>query len=96
MIQHNAPHPGRILRYHIEGTNRTVTDIARGLGISRKVLSDILNSKAGITAEMAIRLSKAFHTSPELWVNLQSNFELSKALTAVDTSFVEEFEQVTN
>ena len=94
MIQHNAPHPGRILRYHVDATRKTVTDVAKGLGISRKVLSDILNGKAGITAEMAMRLAKAFHTSPELWVNLQSNFELSKAVKSVDTSSVEEFELV--
>jgi addiction module HigA family antidote len=93
MIQHNAPHPGSILKYEIEGTGKTITEVAEGLGISRKVLSQILNGRAGVTAEMAMRFAKAFHKSPELWVNLQKNYELSKALRETDVSKVKEFER---
>jgi addiction module HigA family antidote len=54
----------------------TVTAAAEALGVSRKTLSAILNGKAGISPEMAIRLSIAFATSPESWLNQQSQYEL--------------------
>jgi antitoxin HigA-1 len=79
MIQYNAPHPGSIIKLEVEGTGKTITEVAEGLGISRKVLSQILNGRASVTAEMAMRFAKAFHKSPEFYVNLQKNFELSKA-----------------
>ena len=72
MRMHNPPHPGKILRaLCIEPLGITVTDTAKALGISRKTLSTILNGRAGISPEMAIRLSKAFDTSAESWLNQQ-------------------------
>lgn len=80
MIQYNPPHPGEILRMdYLTPLELTVTDVAKGLGIARKNLSAILNGKAGISPEMALRLSEAFDTTPDLWLNLQSNYDLSKA-----------------
>ena len=77
MNMHNPPHPGQVLReLCIEPLGLTVTQAAEGLGVSRKTLSAILNGRAGISPEMAIRLSKAFETSPESWLNQQVQYDL--------------------
>lgn len=94
MIQHNPVHPGSILRLHVDATMKTIKEVAEGLKISRKVLSEILNGHAGISAEMAMRLAKAFHTSPEFWINMQKNYELSKAAQNIDTTDIVEFVRV--
>jgi antitoxin HigA-1 len=77
MKMHNPPHPGEILReLCIEPLGITVTRAAQALGVSRKTLSAILNGRAGISPEMAIRLSKAFDTSPESWLSQQLHYDL--------------------
>ncbi|MEJ8569825.1 HigA family addiction module antitoxin [Elongatibacter sediminis] len=77
MHMHNPPHPGEILReLCLEPLGITVTEAAEGLGVSRKTLSSILNGRAGISPEMAVRLSIAFGTSAESWLNQQSQFDL--------------------
>ena len=77
MLMHNPPHPGEVLReLCLEPLDLTVTAAAEALGVSRKTLSAVLNGKAGISPEMAIRLSIAFDTSAESWLNLQSQYEL--------------------
>lgn len=77
MKMHNPPHPGEVLRtLCIEPIGISVTDAAKGLGVSRKTLSAILNGRAGISPEMAIRLSKAFDTSAESWLNQQTQYDL--------------------
>lgn len=79
MLQFNPPHPGEILKMdYLEPLKLTVTDAANGLGIARKNLSAIVNGKAGISPEMAVRLSEAFDTTPDLWLNLQANYDLWK------------------
>jgi addiction module HigA family antidote len=73
-------HPGGILRRHyIEPLSMTVSGLAGVLGVSRKTLSEIVNEHASITPDMALRLSKAFKTTPELWLNMQRNFDLWQA-----------------
>ena len=77
MKMHNPPHPGEVLRQLcLEPLNLTVTDAARSLGVSRKTLSSILNGRAGISPEMAVRLSIAFNTSAESWLNQQLQYDL--------------------
>jgi addiction module HigA family antidote len=77
MKMHNPPHPGEVLRQLcLEPLNVTVTDAARSLGVSRKALSSILNGRTGISPEIAIRLSIAFDTSPESWLNQQVQYDL--------------------
>lgn len=72
---HNPPHPGEVLREWIpEGM--TVTEAAAALRVSRVTLSKILNGKASVTADMALRLSKWLGTSPDLWLGLQTQFDL--------------------
>ena len=77
MQMHNPPHPGEIIReLCLEPLGLSVTDAAEGLGISRKTLSAILNGRSGISPEMALRLSMAFNTSPESWLNQQTQYDL--------------------
>ena len=81
----NPPHPGEILReLCLEPMELSVTEAAEALGVSRKTLSTILNGRAGISPEMAIRLSKAFDTSPESWLNQQQQFDLWHAMNSGD------------
>jgi addiction module HigA family antidote len=77
MKMHNPPHPGEIIRtLWLEPLGLTVTDAAAALGVSRKTLSALLNGRAGISPEMAVRLSMAFGTSAESWLNQQMQYAL--------------------
>ena len=76
MRMHNPPHPGEILRkLCLEPLGLSVTEAAKALGISRKTLSSILNGRA----EMAVRLSIAFDTTAESWMNQQVQYDLWQA-----------------
>ena len=80
MSMYNPPHPGEILReLCLDPLEITVTDTAAALGVSRKTLSAILNGRAGISPEMAIRLGKAFDTTPESWMHQQMQYDLWQA-----------------
>lgn len=77
MRMHNPPHPGKIIKaLCLDPLGLTVTAAATGLGVSRKTLSAILNGRAGISPEMAVRLSIAFDTSAESWINQQTQYDL--------------------
>jgi antitoxin HigA-1 len=77
MLMHNPPHPGEVIKeLCLDPLGLTVTAAAEALGVSRKTLSAILNGKAGISPEMAIRLSIAFDTSAESWLTQQAQYEL--------------------
>lgn len=77
MKMHNPPHPGEILReLCLTPLGLTVTQAAAALGVSRKTLSGILNGRAGISPEMAVRLSLAFSTTAESWMNQQVQYDL--------------------
>lgn len=78
-MMHNPPHPGEVLReLCIKPLGLSVTDAAKALGISRKALSELLNGHAGISPEMAVRLSLAFNTTPESWLTQQMQYDLWK------------------
>ena len=80
MLMHDPPHPGEVLKeLCLEPLGLTVTDAAKALGVSRKTLSMVVNGHAGISPEMAIRLSIAFDTSAESWLNQQIQFDLWQA-----------------
>ena len=84
---HNPPHPGEIIReLCIEPLDLTVTETAEALGVARKTLSTLLNGRAGISPEMALRLSKVFGRTPEGWLRLQLQFDLWKAEQSIDIS----------
>ncbi len=77
MRMHNPPHPGEIIkRLCLDPLGVSVTQAAQALGVSRKTLSAILNGRAGISPEMAVRLSIAFGTSAESWLNQQTQYDL--------------------
>ena len=90
MQMHNPPHPGEILKeLCLEPLNLTVTKAAQALGVSRKTLSAILNGRSSISPEMAIRLSMAFDTSAESWLNQQTQYDLWLARQRQSTFNVE-------
>jgi addiction module HigA family antidote len=80
MPLHNPPHPGRIVRDEcLEALGLTVTEAAKGLGVTRQALSDVVNEKAAISVDMAMRLSKAFGSTPETWLGMQMAYDLWQA-----------------
>ncbi len=75
----NPPHPGRVVRQDcIEPLGLTITEAAKALGVTRQALNNLVNGKAGISPEMAVRISKAFGGSAEMWLRLQMNYDLAQ------------------
>ena len=92
MAMQNPPHPGGIVRRQcLEPFGLTVTRAAEGLGVTRQALSELVNERAGISTEMAIRLSKAFGSTPETWLGMQMAYDLWQARERADTIEVEPF-----
>ena len=85
MRMKNPPHPGKSIRYDcIEPLGLTITEAAKRLGVTRQALNNLVNGKTGISPEMAIRLSKAFGSSPEVWLGLQMDYDLAEAMKNAD------------
>ncbi len=81
---HNPPHPGEVLRDGVFANGLiSVTDAAAALGVTRVALSRVLNGRAGVSAEMAVRLGKWLGTGPETWINMQSHYDLWRAEQAL-------------
>lgn len=79
-MKRQPTHPGIIIKEdYLKPLSLTITEMSSILGVSRKTLSKITNERGSVTPDMALRLSRAFDTSPELWLNLQKNFELWQA-----------------
>ncbi len=79
MPMKNPPHPGRIVRQDcIEPLRLTITEAAKVLGVTRQALNNLVNGKSGISPEMAVRISKAFGGTAEMWVRLQANYDLAQ------------------
>ena len=77
-------HPGVILRkYYLEPRGISVSAFARAAGLTRKHISTIVNRRAGVTAETAVRFAAVLETSPEYWLNLQTAYDLYRAVLAV-------------
>ena len=80
MPMKNPPHPGgSIRRACLEPLGLSVTEGARVLGVTRQTLSNVINGKSGVSPEMAIRLSKAFGSTPETWLRMQLAYDLAAA-----------------
>ena len=79
-MKRQPTHPGRIIKEdYLRPLSLTITEMATTLEISRKTLSKILNERGAVTPDMALRLSRAFDTTPDLWLNLQKNYDLWQA-----------------
>ena len=92
MTMYNPPHPGEVIReLCLVPLGLTVTETAKGLGVSRNTFSGLLNGKFGISPEMAIRLSQAFGVSPESWLTQQMQYDLWKAQQKVNRITVTKF-----
>lgn len=80
MKMNNPSHPGEILKeIYLDGYDLTVTNASDMIGVTRTTLSKLVNKKQSITSEMALRLGKAFETDPEMWLNLQTDYDLWQA-----------------
>lgn len=78
MPMKNPPHPGEFIRDNVEDLNLTIAEAAKGLGITRQQLYNVVSGKRGITPEMAIRLEGAFGGSADLWLQMQINYDLAR------------------
>jgi addiction module HigA family antidote len=77
---HSPPHPGRIVRQDcIEALGLSIGEAAEALGVTRQTLDRLVNERGGISPEMALRLAKAFGGTPEMWMRLQTAFDLAEA-----------------
>ena len=93
MAMHNPPHPGGLVRRQcLEPLDLSVTRAAAGLGVTRQALSELVNEKVGVSIDMAIRLSKAFGSTPETWLGMQMAYDLWQARDRADQITVERFE----
>ncbi len=80
MRMKNPPHPGRLVKHEcFEPLGMSITKAAEILCVSRLTLSNLVNGKNGVSPEMAIRLPKAFGSSPEVWLGIQMDFDLAQA-----------------
>ena len=93
MPMKNPPHPGLSVRLNcLEPLGLSVTEGAKVLGVSRQALSRLINGQAGISPEMAIRLSKAFGTTPDIWIRMQASYDIAQAKRREEQIQVERFE----
>jgi addiction module HigA family antidote len=76
-IMYDPPHIGEVIKEeYLIPLGLTITEAALKLGVTRKALSDLVNKKTGISIKMAIKLSKAFNTSVQMWINMQTEYDL--------------------
>ena len=93
MPMKNPPHPGKVVRVScLEPLGLNVTESAKILGVSRQALSNLVNCRARISADMAIRLAKAFGSTTETWIRLQAAYDVAQALAREDEIEVERYE----
>ncbi len=90
MEMYNPPHPGEILKnLYLPDYKLTVTSFALKIGVSRTTASELINGKNGISAEMSLKLAKAFGTNAQFWLNMQQEYDLWQARQKVNLDNVE-------
>ena len=95
MPMQNPPHPGEIVKWDcLEPLDLSIARAAKGLGVTRQALSDLVNLKSGVSVDMASRLPKAFGSSPEMWLGLQLSYDLWQARDRAKNLKVEKFSAV--
>ena len=92
MPMKNPPHPGGIVKDCIADLGLSVTDAAKVLDVARPTLSRVINGKSAISPEMAIRLSIAFGSTAEMWLRMQTAYDLAQARAQADAISVERYE----
>lgn len=91
----NPPHPGSVVRHAcLDALDLSVSDAALLLGVSRQALSNVVNGRANISAEMAIRLEKAFGSTADTWLRMQMAYDLAQARSKAKTMKVRRFRPV--
>ncbi len=93
MAMKNPVHPGKIVKHSIEATGLNVTDAAERLGVTRQTLSRVINEKTAVSPEMAVRLSKAFGSTPEHWLRMQMAHDMAQMRGAISKIKVKKFPQ---
>jgi addiction module HigA family antidote len=89
MEMHNPPHPGQVLKdLYLQPLKLTITETAKALDVTRKTLSELINGRFGISPVMALKLSKAFKTTPKIWLNMQHEYDLWQAVKKTKLSKV--------
>lgn len=92
MPMHNPPHPGELVKHEcLEPLGLSIDQAAQGLGVPRQELADIIDKKSGISPEMATRLAKSFGSSPEVWLGMQTDYDLWQAQKRAEYIDVEQF-----
>jgi len=92
MPMKNPPHPGGIIKDCIEELGLSVTHAAKVLDVTRPTLSRVINGKSAISPEMAIRLSLAFGSSAEMWLRMQTAYDLAQVRHHADRINVQRYE----
>jgi len=91
MQMKNPAHPGLLIKEEIEALGISVAELALRIGVSRQMLFRIIKGHAGITAEMSLKLAKAFKTSSEFWVNMQTQYDLAQAKLKINTDNIQAY-----
>jgi addiction module HigA family antidote len=95
MPKQNPPHPGEyVLEECIKPLGLTITEAAEGLGVTRNTLSRLIHGHNGVSPDMAVRLSMAFGSTPEMWLRLQNAYDLAQVRKNTETIHVKKFEAV--
>ena len=93
MPKNDPPHPGEyVLEECIKPLGLSIGEAARGLGVNRSTLSRLIHGKSGVSPEMAVRLSMAFGSTPEMWLRLQNAFDLAQARKSAKNIHIKRFE----
>lgn len=79
MEMKNPPHPGELIGDNLEELSISITDAARGLGITRQQLHNLIAGRSGITPEMAVKLEQALGSTADTWLRMQMNYDLAQA-----------------
>ena len=91
------PHPGKLIKYdYLEPLGITISELAKTLDITRPMLSSIINGRAAISPLMALKLAKAFDTTPDLWLGLQASYDLYIASQKFDSNRIQRLHTVSH
>jgi addiction module HigA family antidote len=88
----NPAHPGRIIKGSLDELELTVTEAAKVLGVTRTTVSKLINGRSAVSPEMAVRLSKAFGSTPAFWLQLQTNYDLAQVTAKADSIHVKRYQ----